>query len=219
MTKKVAVILSGCGVFDGAEIQESVFALLALHNRGIAYQCFAPDIQQHHVLNHMTGDELPEQRNVMVEASRIVRGDIKPLQQLNVDEFDGLLLPGGFGVAKNLSNFAFAGTDMQVDESVLQTCVAFKAANKAAAYACIAPALLTKVYGEGINLTIGNDTDTANTLESMGAIHHNREVAGTVVDEQHNVVTTPAYMLAENIGEAWASMDSLVDDFAQLLSA
>ena len=210
MISKVAVILSGCGVFDGAEIQESVFALLALEQRGIAWQCYAPDILQHHVINHMTGEEMPEKRNVMIEASRIVRGDVKALDTLDVQQYDALLIPGGFGVAKNLSDFAFQGQTMKVDDTVLQVCKGFKDAGKPAAYACIAPALLTEVYGKGINLTIGDDPETARTLEAMGARHQNCEVNNTVVDEQHKVVTTPAYMLAKNINEAWLSLDSLV---------
>lgn len=216
MIKTVAVVLSGCGVFDGAEIQESVFALLALEKRGIDYQCFAPDKLQHHVVNHMTGEEMPEQRNVMVEASRIVRGAISPVSELQVDDFDALLLPGGFGVAKNLSDFAFKGAGLSVDEDVLAGCTAFAKANKPAGYACIAPALLPVVYGEGINLTIGNDVDTVSVLNALGAQHHDREVSGTVVDEAQKVVTTPAYMLATTVQEAWASMDSLVEELAKL---
>lgn len=216
MIKNVAVILSGCGVFDGAEIQESVFALLAMHNKSIQYQCFAPDKLQHHVINHMTGEEMPEQRNVMIEASRIVRGEIKPLQDLDVEDFDALLLPGGFGVAKNLSDFAFKGAAMSVDEGVLRSCKAFADASKPSAYACIAPALLPAIYGEGVALTIGDDAETAAVLTSIGGVHHDRDVSGTVVDSDRKVVTTPAYMLAQNVGEAWLSMSNLVEELSKL---
>lgn len=216
MVKSVAVVLSGCGVYDGAEIQESVFALLALQKRGITFQCFAPDKEQHHVINHMTGEEMNETRNVMVEASRIVRGEISPLEKLDVNAFDGLLLPGGFGVAKNLSDFAFKGADLSVDKGVLECCKSFAAAKKPAAYACIAPALLPNIYGEGVNLTIGDDPETAGVLTSLGAVHHDRAVSGTVVDAANKVVTTPAYMLAENIEQAWLSLDALVEEFAKL---
>lgn len=216
MVKSVAVVLSGCGVFDGAEIQESVFALLALENRGISYQCFAPDKFQHHVINHMTGEEMNEKRNVMVEASRIVRGTISPVTALKVEDFDGLLIPGGFGVAKNLSDFAFQGTAMSVDPDVLAVCKEFANLKKPSGYACIAPALLPAVYGAGVKLTIGNDPETAGALTTLGAQHHDCEVSGTIVDENNNVVTTPAYMLATSVREAWLSLDSLVEDLANL---
>lgn len=215
MIKKVAIILSGCGVYDGAEIQESVFALFALAKRGIGYQCFAPDIEQFHVVNHISGEAMSEARNVLVESARITRGNTLPLSDLNADDYDALLLPGGFGVAKNLSNFAFSGTDMSVEKSVLKACQQFATSGKPAGYACIAPALIPHVYGKGVVLTIGNDTDTAAALEAMGAQHTVCAVNGVVTDQKHKVVTTPAYMLAEDIVQVAESLDNLV---AALLS-
>lgn len=159
---------------------------------------------------------MPEQRNVMIEASRIVRGEIKPLQDLDVEDFDALLLPGGFGVAKNLSDFAFKGAAMSVDEGVLRSCKAFADASKPSAYACIAPALLPAIYGEGVALTIGDDAETAAVLTSIGGVHHDRDVSGTVVDSDRKVVTTPAYMLAQNVGDAWLSMSNLVEELSKL---
>ena len=120
--KKVAVILSGCGVFDGAEIHEAVLTLLHIELNGASYQCFAPNISQHHVVNHISGEEMSEQRNVLIEAARIARGDIKDLNELNVQDFDALALPGGFGAAKNLCDFAFKGAECDINEDVANAC-------------------------------------------------------------------------------------------------
>ena len=115
MSKKIAVILSGCGVYDGAEVHESVITLLRLDQRGAQVQCFAPDIPQLHVVNHLTGEEMPESRNVLVESARIARGEVKDIKQANAEEFDALIVPGGFGAAKNLSAFDVKGAECSVN--------------------------------------------------------------------------------------------------------
>lgn len=136
--KKVAVILSGCGVFDGAEIHESVLALHAIEKQGASWHCFAPNVQQMHVINHLTGEEMPETRNVLVESARIARGKIQDVATLNVNEFDALLLPGGFGAAKNLTDFAVKGAQCSINPDVAAACLAFADAQKPAGYICIA---------------------------------------------------------------------------------
>ncbi|AWL10529.1 ES1 protein like protein, mitochondrial [Saliniradius amylolyticus] len=214
--QKAAIILSGCGVFDGAEINESVLTLLALERKEVQYQCFAPDIEQHHVVNHLTGEEMPESRNVLVESARITRGEVKPLEQLDAEQFDFLLIPGGFGVAKNLCDFAVRGADCEVNAQVLGKCRDFAQAGKAAGYMCIAPALLAQVYGKGVKGTIGHDKDTAEGLTQMGVEHIECDVENIVVDEVNKVVTTPAYMLAERIIEAATGIDKLVDKVVDL---
>lgn len=210
--KKVAVILSGCGVFDGAEIHESVLTLYFLAKHGASVSCFAPDKLQHHVINHLTGDEMEnESRNVLVESARIARGDVAPLNGLNADDFDVLVLPGGFGAAKNLCDFAIKGPDMKLDAEVKSVCQAFAQQGKPAAYACIAPAMMVDIYGEGVKLTIGSDQETADALAQMGAKHQTCSVQEVVVDDTHKVVSTPAYMLADNILEAASSIENMVD--------
>lgn len=209
--KNVAVILSGCGVFDGAEIHESVLTLLALEVEGATYQCFAPDVNQYHVVNHLTGEvDETDTRNVLVESARITRGNIKNVTECKVDEFDALILPGGFGAAKNLCTFAVDGPECTVNEDVFATCKAFADANKVAGYACIAPALAAKVYGNGVKVTIGHDEPTAQGLEALGACHLDCEVVDIIIDEQHKVVTTPAYMLAESMSQANAGLHKMV---------
>ncbi|EKE73010.1 isoprenoid biosynthesis glyoxalase ElbB [Gallaecimonas xiamenensis] len=214
--KKVAVILSGCGVFDGAEIHESVLTLLALAQAGAQVQCFAPNVDQHHVINHLTGEEMAERRNVLVEAARICRGEIKDVKGLKAADFDALILPGGFGAAKNLSDFAFKGAECQVQPDVLAACQDFAQAGKAAGYICIAPAILPRVYGQGVEGTIGTDQATAGAFDAMGGVHQACPVDQFRVDEARKVVSTPAYMLAGNILEAKSGIDKLVEEVLRL---
>lgn len=208
--KKVAVILAGCGVYDGAEINEVVLTLLHLSKAGAQYQAFAPDIEQLHVINHLTGETIEQSRNVLQEAARIVRGDIKAVTELNPDEFDALIVPGGFGAAKNLSDFALKGAKASVQAEVLAACQGFAKANKAAGYMCIAPAMVPVIYGQGVNVTIGNDEATAQAIVELGGKHQVCPVDNVVVDETHKVVTTPAYMLAQDLSQAEAGIAKLV---------
>lgn len=209
--KQVAVILSGSGVFDGAELHEAVLTLLAIEQEGASYQCFAPDVEQLHVINHLTGEVAEgETRNVLVESARIARGNIKPIAECDVNAFDVLILPGGFGAAKNLCTFAVDGKNCAFNEDVLNVCEAFARAKKPAAYACIAPALAAKVYGNQTKMTIGSDKDTAEGLNALGACHVDCAVDEVVVDNDAKLVTTPAYMMANSISEAHASISKMV---------
>jgi enhancing lycopene biosynthesis protein 2 len=216
MSKKVAVILSGCGVYDGAEIYESVITLLRLDQRGAQVQCFAPNIAQLHVINHLTGEEMPESRNVLVESARIARGAIKDIREADAEEFDALIIPGGFGSAKNLSNFAIEGTGCTVQPDVLALTEAFAEAGKPVGLICISPALAAKIYGPGVTCTIGNDTDTATALNKMGATHKECAVSDIVEDKARKLVSTPAYMLAQSISEAASGINKLVDRVLEL---
>jgi enhancing lycopene biosynthesis protein 2 len=216
MHKKIAVILSGCGVYDGAEIHESVLTLLRLDQRGAVVQCFAPNVTQLHVVDHYSGDEMDETRNVLVESARIARGQIKDVKELHVGDFDAVILPGGFGVAKNLSDFVVSGANCNVQADVLSATQAFVKAGKPVGLMCIAPALAAKIFGAGVICTIGKDHDTAAALVQMGAEHHECEVSDIVEDAQHKLVTTPAYMLAQSISEAAAGINKLVDRVLEL---
>lgn len=213
---KVAVILSGCGVFDGAEIFESVLTLLALEHAGCEYQCFAPNMPQYHVLNHLTGEPMQESRNVLVEAARIARGNVQDLATAKAEDFDALILPGGFGAAKNLSDFAFKGADCTIQPEVLKFCQAMAQQQKPLGFVCIAPAMIPNILGKETKLTIGNDAATANAIEQMGGVHINCAVDSIVVDEAHKVVSTPAYMLARNIMQAEAGITKLVQEVIRL---
>lgn len=217
MHKRVAVILSGCGVYDGAEIHESVITLLRLDQRGAQVQCFAPNVAQMHVINHLTGEEMPESRNVLTEAARIARGDVMDVRELRAEQFDALILPGGFGVAKNLSNFAVEGAGCSVQPDVLAAAQAFAQAGKPVGLICIAPALAVKIYDEGVTCTLGAEDDPAVAgLTAMGGQHVECTVEDIVEDTERKLVTTPAYMLAESIAQAAAGINKLVDRVLEL---
>ena len=215
MSKKVAIILSGCGVFDGAEINETVLTALSLDQHGAKVEFFAPDIKQAAVINHQTNEPVDEQRNVLVESGRITRGKSRDVRELQAADFDALILPGGFGVASNLSDFASKGADCTVQADTLQAILQFKEAKKPVGLICISPALSAKIYGAGVRCTIGNDESTAAVITQMGAQHENTSVDAIVVDETHRLVTTPAYMLTESLSEAAKGINKLV---AQVLS-
>ncbi|CAA6695395.1 MULTISPECIES: isoprenoid biosynthesis glyoxalase ElbB [unclassified Lentimonas] len=216
---KVAVILSGCGVFDGAEIHESVLTLLALARAGAKVTCAAPDITQRHVINHATGEIAEdEDRNVLEEAARISRGEIKRINELRLSELDAIIFVGGFGVAKNLSSLAFDGKAYDIDPIIHSFIQEAHQAHKALGFMCIAPALAASALGANqVRLTIGNDADTAAILESKGAQHINCSVNEIVVDTTNRVVTTPAYMLAEDILQAEAGINKLITELLKLI--
>lgn len=215
-TKNVAVILSGCGVYDGAEIHESVITLLRLDQRGAKVQCFAPDIAQLHVINHLTGEPMPETRNVLVESARIARGEIKDIREARVEDFDALIIPGGFGAAKNLSSFATEGAACSVQADALNLAEAFAEAGKPIGLMCISPAIAAKIYGPGVICTIGTDADTAAAVSKMGGTHQECEVSEIVEDKARKLVSTPAYMLAQSISEAASGINKMVDRVLEL---
>ncbi len=214
--KKIAVILSGSGVFDGAEIHESVLALHAIEKAGSTWHCFAPNVEQYHVINHITGEEMEESRNVLVEAARIARGNIEDVEKLNVDDYDALLVPGGFGAAKNLTDFAINGAECSINAGVASACRAFKQANKPAGYLCIAPVIIPMIYPESVSGTIGSDSATAEGFNALGGRHIECAVDDFVYDESNKVLSTPAYMLASSISEAASGIDKLVNKLVSL---
>ncbi len=211
--KKVAVVLAGCGVYDGSEINEVVLTLLALEQQGAEYQCFAPDIEQMHVINHLTGEEMVgERRNVLLESARIVRGAVEDIKQANVADYDALLVPGGFGAAKNLCDFAVKGAELSVQADFLALAQSFHRTGKPIGLICIAPAMAAKICGEGARCTIGNDQETAAAVEASGAVHQQCPVQGCCIDEANKLVSTPAYMLASSISEAATGINQCVAD-------
>ena len=216
MSKKIAVILAGCGVFDGSEVYESVLTFLYIEEQGASYQAYAPNMNQYHVVNHLNGEEIAETRNVLTESSRIVRGDVKNITELDVCDFDALIIPGGFGVAKNLSNFAFKGSDVSVQTDCLAAAQAFKQAKKPIGLMCIAPAIAESIFSNNAEITIGNDAETIATIEATGAKHIECDVYEAYIDEKNLLVTTPAFMLAKSISEAAPGIELLVKSVLDL---
>lgn len=215
--KKIAIVLSGCGVFDGSEIHEAVSVMLAIAQAGQEYQCVAPNVNQTKVVNHLTQKPMNETRNVLVEAARIARGDIIDLAKANVDDYEAAIYPGGFGAVCNSSDFAEKGADMTVQKDVLAFGQAMAKAGKPQGFICIAPVLISKIYGSGVEQTIGHDKATASAIEKMGGKHVDADVHEAVVDKAHKVVSSPAYMLAQNIQQAYESAKVVVKDVLALI--
>lgn len=214
--KYIGVVLSGCGVFDGSEIHEAVLTLLALDRAGVKVQCFAPDKTQYDVVNHCSLDKLPESRNVLLESARISRGNIQPLAQAKAEELDALIIPGGFGAAKNLGSFASEGENCHVDSELQALVQELNHAGKPLGFICIAPALAPKLLAKSVQVTIGDDVDTAQAIVAMGGKHINCAVDDVVVDSKEKVVSTPAYMLANSISDAAKGIDKLVANVLEL---
>ena len=217
---RVGICLSGCGVNDGAEIHESVLTLLALDQAQAEIVCMAPKGVQTQVIDHASGKKMDEKRDVLIESARIARGKIKDIKQIQADDLDALIFPGGFGAALNLCDFGMAGENCKVHEEVSRLVAEMHKAGKPIGAICIAPALLAKVLG-GLNvkLTIGTDPGTAGKLEAMGAEHVSCPVDGIVVDEKNKIVTTPAYMLANRISEVAQGIEKLVQKTIEMARA
>lgn len=197
MNKNFAVIISGCGASDGAEIGEVMMMLLAISSTSNKCTIFAPDIEQMHVVNHLTGDVVPEKRNVLVEAGRISRGNVLALSKYKVEDFDGLIMPGGFGAAKNLSTFILDGAKLNVNAEVEVAIISTYKLHKPIAALCIAPIILAKLIN-GAKLTLGNDEGIAKIVTELGAVHQiTNSAAEYCFDEKNNIYTSPCYMLGD----------------------
>jgi len=217
MAKKIGVLLSGCGVFDGTEIHESVLTLLFLDRAGADIICMAPNMDQLHVINHLTQSEMDERRNVLVESARIARGNIRDAKEISADDLDSLIIPGGFGAAKNLSDFAVRGPQATVHPEVQRILEEMTHAGKPIGAICIAPATLTRAIAEkSPEVTIGNDVATAEAIESMGGKHHKCSVDMIHLDQTNRVITTPAYMLGPSIKHVAAGIEKLVDQIMSM---
>lgn len=214
-----AIVLSGCGVYDGSEIHEATCAMLAIDEIGCAYECFAPNIDQAKVLDHFSGDELTSQtRNVLSESARIARGKIKDLKEFQAKDFDAIIFPGGFGAVTNLCNYASKGVECDVDPEVRRVIEESYNEKIIIGAMCIAPVLIAKVLGShGIMVTIGDDPKTAKDIEAMGAVHEQKDAVEVCSDDLHKILTMPAYMLAESIREVGIGARNLIDDAIELM--
>jgi len=211
--KKVGLLLSGCGFNDGSEIHESVISMLALDRAGVETVIMAPNIDQMHVVNHYTGQEMDEFRNVLVESSRIARGNIKDMAEVTGNDLDALIIPGGFGIAKNLSDYAMAGPDCSVNPDVYRLVSEIYLLKKPIGAICIAPVMMAKIFGEqdeSAEMTIGSDELTSKDINTMGSKHIKCLVSEMIIDEDKKLVTTPAYMEAQSIKAAAEGIEKLV---------
>ena len=214
---RVGVVLSGCGVYDGAEIHEATLTLFFLDRAGAEIICMAPNVDQMDVVNHIKGEATGEKRNVLVEASRIARGVIKDIKDVKAGDIDALVFPGGFGAAKNLCNFAVKGADCTVNPGVEKLIKEMHSAKKPIGFICIAPVIAAKVLGSfNPQLTIGNDKGTAEAIEKMGGKHVVSPVENAVVDQKNKIVTTPAYMLGPTISKVALGIEKVINEVLKL---
>ena len=225
---KTAVLLSGCGVYDGAEIHESVFALLALSQNKLDFICTAPDLNQYHVINHINGEEMKEERNVLLESARISRGDIVPLSDLNKNNISSLVIPGGFGAAKNLSNWAFKGPDgniLQEVKDLILHCIENK---KPIVSLCISPTLIAKSLQNTVytpQLTLGSIKENSEydiaeineAISSIGAVSNNKSIKEICIDKDLKIITAPCYMMDAKIDEVYNNIKMAIDKLSNLL--
>jgi len=214
--KKIAVVLAGCGHMDGSEIQESVSTLLAISKLKAEYTCFSPMTAQTDMINHLTGqqEEATEPRNLLVEAARISRGNIVEIKELKSEDFDALIFPGGFGVAKNLFTYAFDGREAKIDDQVKRVILDFHNNGKYIGAICISPMLISRAFqGTDVSpvLTLGTNKDAAADLEFFGGIHKEKHVTEICIDQKNNIVSTPAYMQGDaSISEIYSGIEKLV---------
>ncbi|CBY36452.1 unnamed protein product [Oikopleura dioica] len=212
---RVAVLLAGSGVYDGSEVHEASAALVALSRHDAQISCFAPDKPQLHAINHCAGAPHEETRNVLQESARIARGNVTDLKELNVEDFDALLVPGGFGAAKNLSDWALKGPDCTVDPTVASKITAFHSAKKPLAFCCIAPHLAAKLI-PGCTVTVGSAGKNGGAIEKLGCKHVEKTVSETCIDEENKIVTSPAFMYEGGFHEIHDGVSKMVDDLLKL---
>lgn len=230
MSYKIGVLLSGNGVYDGSEIHESVFTLLAIdENRG-EHICMAPNVMQHHVINHISGDEMPESRNVMIEAARIARGAISDLADMKADGLDALVIPGGFGAAKNLTKWAFSGPDGDINPDVKRIIKEFVSAKKPVVGLCMGPTVIAKALeGAGLeeHLTVGTteepspyEIDAISAgMEKTGAVAEMKTVREILVDEENRIITAPCYMMDASIADVRENIKQAIDQLFEMLES
>ena len=225
--KKIAVILSGCGVYDGSEIQETVLTLLEIRKNGADYRCFAPDKDQFHVINHLSGEEMKESRNVLVESARIARGEVSPLSECKADDFDGIIFPGGFGAAKNLSTWGIKGPEGEIEEDSKRIINEAVKGGTPLALICMAPVLVSKALegsGNSAKITVGTTEGNSpydiaginSGMQSIGAAPQPCPVSEYVVDERNKIITTPAYMMDAKIEDVAEGIAKTVKKLLQL---
>lgn len=215
--KKIAIILNGCGSNDGSEIHESVSVMYAIDKLGACYQIFAPNQMQYQVVNHLTKEIMPEQRNCMIEAARIARGNVKELNELKAKDYDALIFPGGAGSARNIFTYLVDGENFKVDERITQIIKEFHAAGKPIGAMCISPLMIARVI-EGATVTMGQDPKTSAVIEKMGGHTFPTHNGDVIHDKRNHLYSVPCYMLNAHISDIFADAEALVGSILEELN-
>ena len=214
--KKIAVVLSGCGVMDGSEIHEAVTAMLAIEQQGGVYHCFAPEGEQTVVVNHATKQPSSEVRRMPAEAARIARGNISLLSSFKAADYDAVLFPGGMGAVLNLCDFARQGKNCSVNPDVERVVKEMHAAGKPIVALCIAPVLIARILHD-VTVTIGNDPETCLAIKAMGGTPEICSAAEVCIDRKNKIITTPCYMLDKSLKDVAQSTSNAVKDLMTML--
>lgn len=225
---KIGVLLAGCGVYDGSEIHEAVFTLLAIEENGAEAVCIAPDIDQHHVINHLNGEEQNEQRNVLIESARIARGNVIALNKVDINSLSALVIPGGFGAAKNLNKWAFSGPDGSIEPEVAQLIRDFLNVKKPIAGLCMGPTVIAKALensGKHAQLTVGSTAEASPYdiagisagIEKTGALATMKTIREIEIDHNLGIVTAPCYMMEASISEVRKNIKQAVDQLISMI--
>lgn len=228
MSYKIGVLLSGNGVYDGSEIHESVFTLLAIDQHGAEAVCMAPNVKQHHVVNHLTGEDMDEERNVLIEAARIARGAISDLAEMKAEGLDALVIPGGFGAAKNLTKWAFSGPDGEIVPDVKRIIREFVEAKKPIVGLCMGPTVIAKALegsGQQTHLTVGTTEEASPYeidaisagMEKAGAVAEMRSVREIAIDAENRIITAPCYMMEGSVSDIHQNIKQAIDSLFDLL--
>lgn len=223
----IGVLLSGCGVYDGAEIQEAVLTLLAIEEAGHQAICISIDDKQHHVINHLTGEEMPEERNMMIESARIARGNVKEISEITPADIDALVIPGGFGSAKNLTDWAFNGPSGKIRTDVKLLLVNLINVGKPIAALCVSPVVLAKAFedsGIKLSLTIGSTKENSpyeiagfmTGINSTGANTIEKTISEILIDKENKVISAPCYMMQANILELRKNIQQAIEALKEL---
>jgi len=227
---KIGVLLSGAGVYDGAEIQEAVLTLLEIERMGYEPVCIGINAQQHHVINHLNGQEQVQARNMLEEAARIARGQITEISSVVPAELDALVIPGGFGSAKNFSTWAFDGPEASIRSDVKLLLVNMYNVGKPIVALCVSPVLLALAL-EGIHpaptLTIGSTQEASpyqisafqEGLQAKGIRTTDCSINEICIDATNRIITAPCYMLEATLPELQSNIAQALKALKELLEA
>jgi enhancing lycopene biosynthesis protein 2 len=224
----IGVLLSGNGVYDGAEIQEAVLTLLAIDEMGWNAVCISVDKPQHHVINHLTGEVMDESRNMLVEAARIARGQVIRIDEISPADIDALIIPGGFGSAKNFTSWAFDGPAGTILPEVKLLLVNLVNVGKPIVALCVSPVVIAKAFeGSTIHptLSLGSSSEPSPYdiygfnagLEQTGAVTEERTIREVLIDPVNRIICAPCYMMNARITEIYANINQAMMALNEIL--
>ncbi len=225
---KVGILLSGCGVYDGSEIQETISAMIALEELNIQYVGISVNKNQHHVINHLDGSEMNETRNMMIESARIMRGNVVDIKTITPSDIDGLVIPGGFGNAKNLTTWAFNGADGEILPEVKLLLINLVNIGKPIAALCVSPILISLAFKDSTispTLTLGSTNEKSPYdihsfhigIEKNGGKSLEKGINDLCIDENNRIICAPCYMQDASLLEIRNNAKMAIEKLAEFI--